>query len=117
MVIFAFRPLSLLMINLGNHSPKPCLNLPPAILLENARLLARNQLFRFTAVWLYKEAVWFCNRGRIAGSGAPLQVLLPRLDIDAVGEQAVVTEDDHLTPHTFPRGAAPGLSYMICLSH
>lgn len=40
--------------------------------------------------------------------GAPLQVLLPRLDIDAVGEQAVVTEDDHLTPHTFPRGAAPG---------
>lgn len=33
---------------------------------------------------------------------------MPRLDIDAVGEQAVVTEDDHLTPHTFPRGAAPG---------
>ncbi|CNI99082.1 exodeoxyribonuclease V subunit beta [Yersinia mollaretii] len=38
---------------------------------------------------------------------APLQELLPRLDTDAVGEQAWVTEAS-LTPHTFPRGAAPG---------
>lgn len=37
----------------------------------------------------------------------PLQELLPRLDADAVGEQALITET-HLTPHTFPRGAAPG---------
>lgn len=37
----------------------------------------------------------------------PLQELLPRLDTDAVGEQALITEPQ-LTPHTFPRGAAPG---------
>ncbi|WP_145555979.1 exodeoxyribonuclease V subunit beta [Yersinia canariae] len=37
----------------------------------------------------------------------PLQELLPRLDTDAVGEQALITESQ-LTPHTFPRGAAPG---------
>lgn len=37
----------------------------------------------------------------------PLQELLPRLDTDAVGEQALITEAN-LTPHTFPRGAAPG---------
>ncbi|CNH50892.1 exodeoxyribonuclease V subunit beta [Yersinia pekkanenii] len=37
----------------------------------------------------------------------PLQELLPRLDTDAVGEQALITDAD-LTPHTFPRGAAPG---------
>lgn len=39
--------------------------------------------------------------------GATLQELLPRLDTDAVGEQ-VFTAEAHLTPHTFPRGAAPG---------
>lgn len=38
---------------------------------------------------------------------APLQTLLPRLDTDAVGEQAVVSAES-LTAHTFPRGAAPG---------
>ncbi|MHA3357184.1 exodeoxyribonuclease V subunit beta [Yersinia enterocolitica] len=37
----------------------------------------------------------------------PLQELLPRLDTDAVGEQVLITEPQ-LTPHTFPRGAAPG---------
>ncbi|CNI13352.1 exonuclease V subunit beta [Yersinia aldovae] len=36
-----------------------------------------------------------------------LQELLPRLDIDAVGEQALMAEA-RLTPHSFPRGAAPG---------
>ncbi|OVZ79445.1 exodeoxyribonuclease V subunit beta [Yersinia kristensenii] len=37
----------------------------------------------------------------------PLQELLPRLDTDAAGEQVLITESQ-LTPHTFPRGAAPG---------
>lgn len=36
-----------------------------------------------------------------------MQELLPRLDIDAAGEQAQQAEPA-LTPHTFPRGAAPG---------
>ncbi|CAI1930818.1 Exodeoxyribonuclease V beta chain [Serratia ficaria] len=36
-----------------------------------------------------------------------MQDLLPRLDIDAAGEQAEDSEPA-LTPHTFPRGAAPG---------
>ncbi|QPS87034.1 exodeoxyribonuclease V subunit beta [Serratia plymuthica] len=40
------------------------------------------------------------------GSGL-MQDLLPRLDVDAAGEQALDSEPA-LTPHTFPRGAAPG---------
>lgn len=36
-----------------------------------------------------------------------MQALLPRLDVDAVGEQ-VADKQPTLTPHTFPRGAAPG---------
>ncbi|EWE10971.1 TPA: exodeoxyribonuclease V subunit beta [Klebsiella pneumoniae] len=35
------------------------------------------------------------------------QDLLPRLDVDAAGVGEVV-EEPHLTPHQFPRGAAPG---------
>lgn len=40
------------------------------------------------------------------GSGSR-QDLLPRLDVDAVGEPAL-DKVPELTPHTFPRGAAPG---------
>ncbi|WON76013.1 exodeoxyribonuclease V subunit beta [Serratia sp. UGAL515B_01] len=40
------------------------------------------------------------------GSGS-MQELLPRLDVDAIGEQAQGMVPA-LTPHTFPRGAAPG---------
>lgn len=40
------------------------------------------------------------------GSGL-MQDLLPRLDVDAAGEQ-VLDSEPALTPHTFPRGAAPG---------
>lgn len=40
-------------------------------------------------------------------SAGLMQELLPRLDIDAAGEQAQQAEPA-LTPHTFPRGAAPG---------
>ncbi|MCE9942009.1 hypothetical protein, partial [Serratia liquefaciens] len=36
-----------------------------------------------------------------------MQDLLPRLDVDAAGEQAQDSEPA-LTPHTFPRGATPG---------
>ncbi len=36
-----------------------------------------------------------------------MQDLLPRLDVDAAGEQAQDSEPA-LTPHTFPRGAGPG---------
>ncbi|CAI0917594.1 exodeoxyribonuclease V subunit beta [Serratia fonticola] len=36
-----------------------------------------------------------------------MQELLPRLDVDAVGEGDTATPPA-LTPHTFPRGAAPG---------
>ncbi|WP_447882814.1 exodeoxyribonuclease V subunit beta [Serratia fonticola] len=36
-----------------------------------------------------------------------MQELLPRLDVDAVGEGYTATPPA-LTPHTFPRGAAPG---------
>ncbi len=36
-----------------------------------------------------------------------MQELLPRLDVDAVGEGDITTPPA-LTPHTFPRGAAPG---------
>ncbi|CAI0790389.1 Exodeoxyribonuclease V beta chain [Serratia fonticola] len=36
-----------------------------------------------------------------------MQELLPRLDVDAVGEGDITTPLA-LTPHTFPRGAAPG---------
>jgi exodeoxyribonuclease V beta subunit len=36
-----------------------------------------------------------------------MQDLLPRLDVDAAGEQAQDSEPV-LTPHTFPRGAGPG---------
>lgn len=36
-----------------------------------------------------------------------MQDLLPRLDVDAAGEQAQNSEPA-LTPHTFPRGATPG---------
>lgn len=36
-----------------------------------------------------------------------MQELLPRLDVDAVGEGDTVTPPA-FTPHTFPRGAAPG---------
>ncbi|MEB7884273.1 exodeoxyribonuclease V subunit beta [Serratia fonticola] len=36
-----------------------------------------------------------------------MQELLPRLDVDAVGESDTATAPA-LTPHTFPRGAAPG---------
>lgn len=36
-----------------------------------------------------------------------MQDLLPRLDVDAAGEKAAESEPS-LTPHTFPRGAAPG---------
>ncbi|MFI8417465.1 exodeoxyribonuclease V subunit beta [Serratia sp. NPDC078593] len=36
-----------------------------------------------------------------------MQDLLPRLDVDAAGEQASDSEPE-LTPHTFPRGAGPG---------
>ncbi|MCP1065038.1 exodeoxyribonuclease V subunit beta [Serratia symbiotica] len=39
--------------------------------------------------------------------GNLMQDLLPQLDIDAAGEQAEKGEPV-LTPHTFPRGAAPG---------
>ncbi|NIG62669.1 MAG: exodeoxyribonuclease V subunit beta [Serratia symbiotica] len=39
--------------------------------------------------------------------GNLMQDLLPQLDIDAAGEQAEKKETA-LTPHTFPRGAAPG---------
>ncbi len=35
------------------------------------------------------------------------QDLLPRLDVDAAGVGEVV-EEPQLTPHQFPRGAAPG---------
>ncbi|KFK92393.1 MULTISPECIES: exodeoxyribonuclease V subunit beta [unclassified Serratia (in: enterobacteria)] len=38
---------------------------------------------------------------------AGMQELLPRLDVDAVGEY-VADQAPELTPHTFPRGAAPG---------
>ncbi|MCB5310071.1 exodeoxyribonuclease V subunit beta [Yersinia massiliensis] len=38
---------------------------------------------------------------------APLQELLPRLDTDAAGEHALIASAD-LSPHAFPRGAAPG---------
>lgn len=34
--------------------------------------------------------------------------LLPRLDIDAAGERGQPMEEPTLTPHSFPRGAAPG---------
>ncbi|KEY59360.1 exodeoxyribonuclease V subunit beta [Serratia sp. DD3] len=40
------------------------------------------------------------------GSSRVLE-LLPRLDIEAIGEQSVESVTT-LTPHTFPRGAAPG---------
>ncbi|MHA7845577.1 exodeoxyribonuclease V subunit beta [Serratia sp. D1N4] len=38
---------------------------------------------------------------------AGMQELLPRLDVDAAGEY-VADKAPELTPHTFPRGAAPG---------
>ncbi|HEJ9097370.1 TPA: exodeoxyribonuclease V subunit beta [Serratia odorifera] len=41
------------------------------------------------------------------GAAGITQDLLPRLDVDAAGEQAADGEPA-LTPHTFPRGAAPG---------
>lgn len=52
------------------------------------------------------------QQGSSKGSISPplnvlLQELLPRLDTDAAGEQAPITEAQ-FTPHTFPRGAAPG---------
>ena len=42
------------------------------------------------------------------------QDLLPRLDVDAAGVGEVV-EEPQLTPHQFPRGAAPGPSCTACL--
>lgn len=42
------------------------------------------------------------------------QDLLPRLDVDAAGVGEVV-EEPQLTPHQFPRGAAPGTSCTACL--
>lgn len=56
------------------------------------------------------------HRRRLAGDQLPGlqqhgfsggQDLLPRLDVDAAGVGEVV-EEPQLTPHQFPRGAAPG---------
>ncbi|WP_437214384.1 exodeoxyribonuclease V subunit beta [Pectobacterium sp. LFLA-215] len=38
---------------------------------------------------------------------ASAQDLVPRLDIEVIGERQE-TDEDQLTPHTFPRGASPG---------
>ena len=40
-------------------------------------------------------------------SSTPFFDLLPKLDVDAVGESDIETTPE-LTPHTFPKGAAPG---------
>lgn len=77
----------------------------PEILPELAARQFNRQMHDFWRVTSYSGLQQHGSKSQALN--IPLQELLPRLDSDAVGEQALITAAD-LTPHTFPRGAAPG---------
>ncbi len=66
------------------------------------RLSAREQQRRIADDWRVTSYSGLQQHGFSGG-----QDLLPRLDVDAAGVGEVV-EEPQLTPHQFPRGAAPG---------
>ncbi|HCB0839746.1 TPA: exodeoxyribonuclease V subunit beta [Klebsiella pneumoniae] len=66
------------------------------------RLLARELQRRIADDWRVTSYSGLQQHGFSGG-----QDLLPRLDVDAAGVGEVV-EEPQLTPHQFPRGAAPG---------
>ncbi|TQI81944.1 DNA helicase/exodeoxyribonuclease V beta subunit [Serratia fonticola] len=67
-----------------------------------AELAARRFSRRMQDFWRVTSYTGLQQHG-----SSKIQELLPRLDVDAVGEQSVESIPA-LTPHTFPRGAAPG---------